>query len=203
MNATGMSIAGSVIAKHGIVSRVGPSEMRENFAQYVKLFPARDFGPTLSPMNAVMILNDVRSLRQRVDQMSQSALTVAEALTGMPEVEHVNYPGLPSYAGHEVASRYMRLVDSDEKRYGYMMSFLVKGGMQATRDAFDKLKMIWRATDLGRVKTVAVIPAISTHQQQGEAGRAVADIPANLVRLSIGLEHPDDIIADLAGALRF
>ncbi|MEM7737232.1 MAG: aminotransferase class I/II-fold pyridoxal phosphate-dependent enzyme [Deinococcota bacterium] len=202
MNATGMSIAGAVIAKHNIVARVGSDAMKVNFAHYVKLLPARDFGPTMSPFNAVMILNDLRSLRQRVDQMSQSALKVAQALTEMPEVEQVNYPGLAGFQGYNIAKHYMKLVDSDENRYGYMMSFLVKDGLQATRDTLDKLKMIWRATDLGRVKTVAVIPAISTHQQQGETGRSVAGIPANLIRLSVGLEHPDDIIADLTQALK-
>ena len=201
MNATGMSIAGAVIAKHDIPSKVGPDHLQENFAQYLKLLPARDYGPSLSPFNAMMILNDLRSLRGRADQMSQSTLQVAQALTEMKNVETVSYPGLPSDEGYEVASRYMKLVDSDEKRYGYLMSFTVKGGVQATRDAFDKLELIWRATDLGRVKTVAVIPAISTHQQQGEAGREAADIPANLIRLSVGLEHPEDIIADLRQAL--
>ncbi|PLX21187.1 MAG: hypothetical protein C0597_03655 [Marinilabiliales bacterium] len=81
------------------------------------------------------------------------------------------------------------------------MSFRVKGGSQAARDVFDGLQRIWRATDLGRIKSVATIPAISTHQQQGEEGRKLADIPGNLIRLNVGAEHPDDIIADLEQAL--
>jgi cystathionine beta-lyase/cystathionine gamma-synthase len=81
------------------------------------------------------------------------------------------------------------------------MSFRVKGGAEAARRVFDALQRIWRATDLGRIKSVATIPAISTHQQQGEAGRAMADIPPNLVRLCVGGEHPDDVIADLDQAL--
>jgi len=201
MGASGMSIAGAVLSRRNIMSKTGPDELRENFAQYVKLLPARDFGPALSPFNAVMILNDLRSLRGRVDQMSQSTMQVAKALTEMPGVERVNYPGLTSFEGHAVAKNYMQLVDSTDKRYGHMLSFTVKNGVEATRAAFDKLQMIWRATDLGRVKTVAVVPAISTHQQQGEAGRAVADVPANLIRLSVGLEHPQDVIDDLSQAL--
>jgi len=81
------------------------------------------------------------------------------------------------------------------------MSFRVKGGSQATRDVFDGFQRIWRATDLGRIKSVATIPAISTHSQQGEEGRKIADIPPNLIRLCVGAEHPDDIIRDIDQAL--
>jgi cystathionine beta-lyase/cystathionine gamma-synthase len=81
------------------------------------------------------------------------------------------------------------------------MSFRVKGGAETARCMFDALQRIWRATDLGRVKSVATIPAISTHLQQGEEARAMADVPPNLVRLCVGAEHPDDIIADLDQAL--
>jgi cystathionine beta-lyase/cystathionine gamma-synthase len=86
-------------------------------------------------------------------------------------------------------------------RYGHLMSFCVKGGAEAARRVFDRLQRIWRATDLGRVKSVATIPAISTHQQQGEAGRKLAHIPSNLIRLCVGGEHPDDILADIDQAL--
>ena len=78
-----------------------------------------------------------------------------------------------------------------------MLSFCVKAGVEKTRKVFDNLQRIWRATDLGRIKSVATIPAISTHQQQGEEGRALAGIPGNMIRLSVGAEHPTDIIADL------
>ena len=81
------------------------------------------------------------------------------------------------------------------------MSFRIAGGAEPTRRFFDALERTFRATDLGRIKSVATIPAISTHQQQGEEGRALADIPPNQVRLSVGAEHPDDIIADLDQAL--
>jgi cystathionine beta-lyase/cystathionine gamma-synthase len=81
------------------------------------------------------------------------------------------------------------------------MSFDVRGGVQAARDVFDKFRRIYRATDLGRIKSVATIPAISTHQQQGEEGRALAGIPGNQIRLCVGGENPDDVIADLDNAL--
>jgi cystathionine beta-lyase/cystathionine gamma-synthase len=104
----------------------------------------------------------------------------------------------------------MTLVDAEhdaqygapQPRFGHLMSFRIAGGAEPTRRFFDALERTFRATDLGRIKSVATIPAISTHQQQGEAGRALADIPPNQVRLSIGAEHPDDIIADLEQALR-
>jgi cystathionine beta-lyase/cystathionine gamma-synthase len=86
-------------------------------------------------------------------------------------------------------------------RYGHLMSFRVKGGAAAARQVFDAFQRIWRATDLGRIKSVATIPAISTHQQQGEEGRKMAGIPPNLIRLCVGAEHPEDVIADIDQAL--
>lgn len=201
IGAGGLSIGGSVIARHDIRTRVGPEEMARDYAMHTKLLPGRDFGPSLSPMNAMLFLNELRSLRQRADTMSQSAMKVARFLDRHPSVDRVTYPGLEGTPMHEVAKRHMRLVDSDDYRFGSLLSFEVAGGAQVARDAYDRLELIWRATDLGRVKTVAVIPSISTHQQQGEAARESASIPANLVRLSVGLEHPDDIIADLDQAL--
>ena len=85
-------------------------------------------------------------------------------------------------------------------RYGHLLSFCVKGGHQNTRDVFNAFQMIWRATDLGRIKSVATIPAISTHSQQGEEGRKIANIPDNLIRLSIGAEHADQICISLETA---
>ena len=79
----------------------------------------------------------------------------------------------------------------------------MSGGHDAARAVFDHLEMIWRATDLGRIKSVATIPTISTHQQQGDEGRDLAGIPSNLIRLSVGAEHPDDIIDDLDSALYY
>jgi cystathionine beta-lyase/cystathionine gamma-synthase len=95
----------------------------------------------------------------------------------------------------------MQVVDDGTPMFGHLMSFNVRGSAQDTRNFFDGLQRTWRATDLGRIKSVATIPAISTHQQQGEEGRELAGIPANMVRLCVGAEHPDDTIADLDQAL--
>jgi len=209
MASSGFAIAGAVIARKGLVSRRGSEEMKADFATYLKLLPNRDNGPNLSPMNAILALNDLRTLRSKIDLFSRSTMQVAEFLDGHPQVEQVHYLGLPDHSLHALASRYMYLVDSEHdlqygspvNRYGHLMSFCVKGGAPAARRVFDALQRIFRATDLGRVKSVATIPAISTHQQQGEQGRSLAGIPPNLVRLCVGGEHPDDIIADLAQAL--
>ncbi len=203
---SGLAIAGAVVARHGITSRVGPDELRENFALHVKLGPLRDMGPGLTPFSGLMVMNDLRTMRSRVDHWSRNAMAVAAWLEADPRVLEVRYPGLASFPGHDLAARYMTLVDGDADgapapRFGHLMSFRVAGGARATRAAFDRLRLVWRATDLGRVKTIATIPAISTHQQQGEEGRELADIPADLVRLSVGGEHPDDVIADLDQAL--
>lgn len=133
-------------------------------------------------------------------------MTVAEFLAEHPEVECVQYPGLASFPGHDIARRDMWLVDGDERgtpvnRYGPLLALDVRGGPRAARRVFDSLSLVWRATDLGRIKSVATIPAISTHQQQGEEGRRLACVPSHEIRLSIGGEHPDDLIADLDRAL--
>ena len=207
MTSSGMAIGGALIARHGIPSPVGPDALRENFALYVKLLPFRDHGPALSPFNALMALNDLRTLRMRMDQLSQHTLQVAEFLEAHPAVEEVFYPGLPTSPYHAAARRTMRLADSEEAdgtpvhRYGHLLSFTVRGGTAAARRAFDGLEMIWRATDLGRIQSVATMPAISTHQQQGDSGRELAGIPGHLIRLNVGAEHPADIMADLEGAL--
>ncbi len=210
MTTSGFGIAGALIARHGLTSRFGSDELKANLAAYVKQLPNRDMGPNLSPMNAILSLNDLRTLRSKMDLMSRSTLRVAAWLEQHKAIEGVDYLGLPSHPLHALASRYLFLVDAEhdelyrapQNRYGHLMSFRVKGGAAPTRKAFDAMQRIWRATDLGRIKSVATIPAISTHSQQGEEGRSLAGIPPNLIRLCVGGEHPDDVIADLDQALR-
>ena len=206
---SGFGIAGAVIARKNLTCRFAPDELKADFAMYLKTLPNRDRGPNLSPMNAILSLNDIRTLRSKVDLFSRNTMQVAEYLAQHPAIDRVDYLGLPGHPLHELASRYLFLVDSEfdfdygrpTNRYGHLMSFRVKGGARAARRMFDAMQRIWRATDLGRVKSVATIPAISTHQQQGEECREMADIPANLVRLCVGGEHPDDVVADLDQAL--
>jgi len=190
MTASGFAIGGVVVARHGIKTDIGPVEMREDFARYVKLLPFRDHGPGVSPFNALMTINDLRTLRHRMDVQSASSMLVAEFLESHDRVDRVAYPGLASMPGHDVAAKTMRLVDSADEygsevnRYGHLVAFEVNGGATAARKVFDGFEMIWRATDLGRIK-----------------GRNLASVPENLIRLNVGAEHPDDVIADLDQAL--
>ena len=206
---SGFGISGAVISRKNITSNINNPALKADFAGYLKLLPNRDNGPNISPMNAAMAINDIRTLRMRVDQMSRNTLKVASWLAGHRHVEKVEYLGLENHPLHELASRYLLLADAefDEcygkpvNRYGHLMSFCIRGDARQTRDVFNAFQRIWRATDLGRIKSVATIPAISTHSQQGEEGRKIAGIPPNLIRLCVGVEHPDDIISDLDTAL--
>jgi O-acetylhomoserine/O-acetylserine sulfhydrylase-like pyridoxal-dependent enzyme len=206
----GFAIGGALISRKPITTKVKNDHplFKESYAEYVKFLPYRDNGPAAAPPNAIFALNDLRTLRSKMDLVSQNCQKVAEWLQKHPKVYQVDYLGLPSYHLHGVAKKYMKLVDSDDggggevNRYGHLMSFRVDGPPENARKVFDGFKMIFRATDLGRIKSVATIPAISTHQQQGEEARRMADVPPQLIRLCVGAEHPDDVIGDLEQALR-
>ena len=198
----GGAVGGAVIARHNIVSRHLPDEVKVDYATWLKLWPFRDSGPCLSAQAAFFLLNDLRTLRLKIRAYSQNTMEVARFLARHEKVEHVDYLGLEAHPLHQLAAKHMQVVDSDEKAFGHLMSFNIRGSGQEARVFFDGLKRIWRATDLGRVKSVATIPAISTHHQQGEEGRKMANIPMNMVRLCVGGEHPEDVIADLDRALK-
>ncbi len=209
LSSSGFGICGAVIARKDLTSNLEVEGLKEDFALHVKFLQNRDLGPNLHPIQAVLALNDMRTIRSKMDLMSRNSMKVACFLKDHPQVESVQYLGHPDHPLHELASRYLWLVDAEQdemygkpvNRYGHLLSFCVAGGVEKTHHFFDNLQRIWRATDLGRIKSVATIPAISTHQQQGEEGRAMANIPPNMVRLCVGAEHPDDIIADLDQAL--
>jgi cystathionine beta-lyase/cystathionine gamma-synthase len=201
--ASGRSMGGAVIARRGLRFRGQPAEMTDDFPGYLKLGPMRDMGSVLSPFNAWTLLADIRELRTRVDTMSTGALRVAEFLAGRRDVAEVFYPGLPQHRTHHLAKRDMWLVDSDGpgreavNRYGFLLGFRPAGGVSAAHQAMDRLDLIWRANNLGQVKSTATIPAIGTHLQIADD----APVPPDMIRLSVGLEHADDIIEDLAQAL--
>ncbi|MGA2586109.1 MAG: PLP-dependent transferase [Candidatus Aminicenantales bacterium] len=209
ITAGGMAVGGALICRKPIVTKIKNDHplFKASFAEYVKFLPYRDNGPAASPVNAMFALNDLRTLRSRMDLVSANCQNVAEWLQKHPKVYQVDYLGLPTYKLHPLAKRYMTLVDSADgtgkeiNRYGHLMSFRVDGPPENARKVFDGFKMIFRATDLGRIKSVATIPAISTHQQQGEEARRMADVPPQLIRLCVGAEDPADVIADLEQAL--
>lgn len=209
ITASGLALGGAIISRRPITSKlknVDP-KFKENFAEYLKYWPGRDYGAAISPFNALLIINELRTLRMRMDRLSQNCFRVAEFLEKHPRVTRVDYLGLPTHRLHPLARRYLKLVDSDDgtgqevNRYGHLLSFRVDGPPENARKVLDRFRIIFRATDLGRIKSLATIPAISTHQQQGEAARKMADIPPNLIRLCVGAENPDDIIEDLNQAL--
>jgi O-acetylhomoserine/O-acetylserine sulfhydrylase-like pyridoxal-dependent enzyme len=197
----GFTIGGAIVARHHLVSRHLGDEIKADYATWLKLWPFRDSGPCMSANSAFFLLSELRTLRIKVEWMSANTMAVARFLAAHPRVERVDYLGLPTHPLHDLASRYMAMVDSQVPAFGHLMSFNVRGTAADTRRFFDALQRVFRATDLGRIKSVATIPGISTHQQQGEEGRALAGIPLNMVRLCVGGEHPDDVIADLDQAL--
>ncbi len=210
ITAGGFAIGGALISRKPITTKVQNDHplFKDSYAEYVKFLPYRDNGPASAPVNALFALNDLRTLRSKMDLVSSNCQKVAEFLQKHPRVYQVDYLGLPTFPLHDLAKKYMALVDSGDgagrevNRYGHLMSFRVDGPPQNARRVFDRLKMVYRATDLGRIKSVATIPAISTHQQQGEEARRMADVPPQLIRLCVGAEHPDDVIADVDQALR-
>lgn len=203
VGSSGATVGGAIVARHGIASRHLPDEARADYATWLKLWPFRDSGPCMSPYSAFALLSDLRLLRLKVEWMSANTMKVARFLSRHPRVQRVDYLGLPDHPLHDLAGRYLQLVDADEPRptFGHLMSFTIRGTGAEARRFFDGLQRIYRATDLGRVKSVATIPAISTHQQQGEEGRKLAGISPAMVRLCVGAEHPDDVIEDLDQAL--
>ena len=197
----GGNIGGAVIARHGVTSRHLADDARADYAGWLKLGAFRDSGPCMAPDTAFRFLGEVRTLRIRMDHFSQNALQVAEFLSLHPKVEQVDYLGLKNHPQHPLASRYMKMADSDKPAFGHLLSFHIRGAAQDARRFFDALERIYRAADLGRIKSVATIPAISTHRQQGEEARKLAGILPTMIRLCVGGEHPDDLLQDLDQAL--
>ncbi len=209
ITSSGLAMGGALISRKPIVTKIKNDNplFKQSFAEYVKFLPYRDNGPAAAPLNALFALNDLRTLRSKMDLVSANSEKVAEYLSQHPKVYQVDYLWLESFPLHNLAKKYMKLVDSDDgkgkeiNRYGHLLSFRVDGPPQNARKVFDNLKIIFRAGDLGRIKSIATIPAISTHLQQGEEARAKADVPPQMIRLCVGGENPDDIIADLDQAL--
>jgi O-acetylhomoserine (thiol)-lyase len=201
IGASGTNTGGAIIARHGLVADDLSHEQRKDYAAWLKLLPGRDSGPCMSPQTAHAFLSELRTIRSRMRSLSENAQRVAEWLSGHPKVAHVDYLGLPTHRNNELARKFMRLVDDGKPLFGHLLSFELKGGIAETRAMVDRFRLIMLATDLGRIKSIATIPAISTHQQQGEAGRCLANVSPKCVRLCVGGEDPTDVIADLSQAI--
>lgn len=143
-------------------------------------------GAVMGPFEAWLLVRSMRTLPLRVEKMCANAMAVAEFLASHPEVEDVLYPGLPSHAGHGLASQQM------SGGYGFLMSFLVKGGHEAALAVAGRLNLFHRATSLGGVESLVE----HRHTIEPHTG-----IPENLLRISIGIEDANDLISDLNQAL--
>ena len=151
-------------------------------------------GVTGSPFDAYLTLRGVRTLFARIERQQATAGRVAEALQAHPAVKVVHYPGLKSHPNHALAAR-------QQSGPGAMLSFELHGGAEAVRDLVEALDIFTLAESLGGVESLIAHPATMTHAAMTPEQRAVAGIGDGLVRLSVGLEHVEDLLADLAPAL--
>ncbi len=174
-------IGGVIVGKERMIARI-----RELYMKH--------FGPVMSPFNAWLILRGIKTLALRMERHSDSADQIARSLESHPRVAAVFYPGLPSHPGHALARRQM-------KRYGGMIAFEVHGGIAAGKAMMDAVALCTLAVSLGDCETLIQHPASMTHAVYSAAARREAGISDGLIRLSVGLEHVDDILGDLKQAL--
>ena len=165
------------------------------FIGRARVVPLRNTGAAISPFNSFLILQGIETLALRMDRICTNTIKVAEYLKKHAKVEWVNYAGLPDHADHGLVKKYMG------GRASGILSFGVKGGFEAGGRFQDALKLITRLVNIGDAKSLACHPASTTHRQLSPAELAKAGVSPDMVRLSIGIEHIDDIIADLEQAL--
>ncbi|HNC68133.1 MAG TPA: bifunctional O-acetylhomoserine aminocarboxypropyltransferase/cysteine synthase [Thauera aminoaromatica] len=165
------------------------------FIGRARVVPLRNTGAAISPFNSFLILQGIETLALRMDRICTNTIKVAEYLKKHAKVEWVNYAGLPDHADHALVQKYMG------GRASGILSFGVKGGFEAGGRFQDALKLITRLVNIGDAKSLACHPASTTHRQLSPAELAKAGVSPDMVRLSIGIEHIDDIVADLEQAL--
>jgi len=161
-----------------------------------RVVPLRNMGAAISPFNSFLILQGIETLPVRMDRHCENALAVANYLKGHPQVAWVRYAGLPDSPDYPLIQRYM-----DGAKASSILSFGIQGGREAGARFIDALKLVVRLVNIGDAKTLACHPATTTHRQLSPDELARAGVSEDLVRLSIGIEHVDDIIADLDQAL--
>lgn len=154
----------------------------------------RDFGPSQSPFNSFLLIQGLETLSLRVQRHVDNALELAKWLEKHPQVEKVIYPGLSSSPYHERAKKYLK------NGFGAMLSFEVKGGKDAATKFVDNLKLISHLANVGDTKTLIIQPSATTHQQLSETEQVAAGVNPASLRVSVGIEHIDDIKADLEHA---
>lgn len=150
----------------------------------------RDFGPSQSPFNSFLLLQGLETLSLRVQRHAENALALAQWLESHPSVDFVWYPGLTNNPYHELAKTYL------QNGFGGVLQFGIKGGAENGKKFINGLKLVSHLANVGDAKTLAIHPASTTHEQLNEAEQAQAGVLSNLIRISVGIEHIEDIKAD-------
>ncbi|MEP0813715.1 MAG: aminotransferase class I/II-fold pyridoxal phosphate-dependent enzyme [bacterium] len=182
------------IVGHGTVIG-GATIGRKELMNPVRWGPHANLGPTFSPFNAWLVLMGLDTLSIRMERHSENAMELAKWLRVHPKVSYVYYPGLPDFPGHEIAKKQMKM-------FGGMVGFGAAGGYEHAVKTLDSLKLIKHQTSLGDVKTIILHPASSTHFPVPEDVKLKLGILPDYIRLSVGLEHVDDLKEDLDRALK-
>ena len=178
---------------HGVVytEALGPAA----YIGRARVVPLRNMGAAISPFNSFLILQGIETLHLRMDRICENATAVARHLASHPQVSWVNYAGLPEHKDHGLVQKYM-----NGKASG-IVSFGIKGGREAGARFIDALKLVVRLVNIGDAKSLACHPATTTHRQLSPEELAKAGVSEDLVRLSIGIEHIDDLMEDIEQAL--
>lgn len=181
------------VSYHGVVytEAFGPAA----FIGRCRVVPLRNMGAALSPMNAFLLLQGIETLSLRMERINENTQKIAQFLENHDAVSWVKYAGLESHKDYALAQKYMNGNASG------ILSFGLKAGREATRQFYDALQIFTRLVNIGDCKSLASIPAETTHRQLNDEELASAGVSPEMVRLSIGIEHIDDLMADLDQAL--
>jgi len=166
-----------------------------SFSMKVRLQLLRDIGACISPFNSFMAIEGLETLTLRMKKHCENALEIAKFLEGHPKVSWVNYPGLSSHPDHKNAVKYLK------NGYGAIIGFGVKGGYDAGVKFINSLKMVCHVANIGDARSLVIHPASTTHQQLSKEDREKAGVTDDFIRFSVGIEEPEDIIADIEQAL--
>jgi O-acetylhomoserine (thiol)-lyase len=158
--------------------------------------PLRNTGAALSPLNAFLLLQGIETLPLRMERHCENALKVANHLQNHPKVAWVSYAGLSTHPDHAVAQKILK-----QGKASGILTFGIKGGAEAGATFIDALKLIIRLVNIGDARSLACHPASTTHRQLTDEGLAKAGVTQDMIRLSVGIEHIDDILADIDQAL--
>ena len=187
---------------HGLVFAQLPSPLREmSFILKARLQGLRDMGMAIAPLNSWLLIQGLETLPLRMERHCSNALAVAKWLTTHPKVAWVNYPGLPEHPAHKVANIYHKKDSNGNVQYGALVGFGVKGGLEAGKQLCNEVNLFSLLANIGDAKSLIIHPASTTHSQLNEEQQASTGVTPDFVRLSVGIESINDIIADLDQAL--